>query len=137
MRSLLVSFIPLVFVLGACGGAVQDSGNDASANDGGADGSKQDSGPVACDGKTCGAGEACVVLTSSGGACELPDDAGVCPDGTHTTSCCDNTTVGYTCAKIPDGCNGALGCPCAESLCQCGGCAVADAGVLACACEYP
>lgn len=126
MRILACSFVLLL----ACGGATQNLGED-----GGSDGSQQ--GSIDCNGQTCGEGEACVVTTAGGGACQLPDDAGVCPNGTHTTGCCDNTTTTWACAKIPDSCNGTLSCPCGGELCQCGGCEIADAGVLSCQCLYP
>lgn len=109
-------------------------------SNGGSDASSQDdsqSKSVACNGQTCTGGTVCVVTTSGGGPCLQPDDAGVCPDGTHTTGCCDNTTTTYACEALPDSCNGALACPCASSLCQCGDCNVADAGVLSCQCLYP
>ncbi len=77
------------------------------------------------------------MTTAGGGPCIMPDDAGVCPNGTHSTGCCDNTTTTYACAPIPSSCNGTLACPCASTLCQCGGCNLADAGVLECACLYP
>ncbi len=100
--------------------------------------SGQATGPTECNGQTCKVGEACVVTTAGGGACVMPNDAGVCPNGTHQTSgCCDNTTTTYACAALPASCGGVLACPCAESLCQCGGCAIADAGILTCACLYP
>ncbi|HEY1954607.1 MAG TPA: hypothetical protein VGH28_03330 [Polyangiaceae bacterium] len=130
MRIVLLSFVALV----ACGGAVTNLGGD----DAGTDSQQQkQTGSVECNGQTCGEGEACVVLTAGGGACEMPDDAGICPDGTHTTGCCNGLSTTYTCTKLPDSCNGTLACPCAESLCQCGGCQVADAGVLSCECMYP
>ena len=129
MRLLVSCFVVLV----ACGGTTQNVDGDS-----GADGSQQqDSGAIECNGQTCGAGEACVVTTAGGGPCMQPDDAGVCPNGTHTTGCCDNTTTTYACTKLPQACNGTLACPCAESLCQCGGCDIADAGVLSCQCFYP
>lgn len=118
-----------------CGGAVVNIDGSDAASDSASD--SQSSGNVECNGKTCGEGEACVVTTSGGGACELPDDAGVCPNGSHTTGCCDNTTTTFACQKLPSACNGALSCPCAESLCQCGGCNLEDAGVLSCGCMYP
>lgn len=122
----------LALGLFACGGSTIDVSGDA-----GGDASQQKTGTTACDGQTCAEGEACVVLTAGGGACQLPDDAGVCPNGSHSNGCCDNTTTTWTCTKLPSACNGALACPCAESLCQCGGCEVADAGVLSCQCMYP
>jgi hypothetical protein len=128
MRILLLGLVALA----ACGGTV-GSGIDASSDAQ----QQQDSGSTPCNGQTCAPGEACVVTTSSGGACMPPDDAGVCPDGTHTTGCCNNSSTTYECAPLPADCNGALACPCAESLCQCGGCDVVDAGVLACTCAYP
>ncbi len=117
----------------ACGGATTTDGGDAGTDSGGGD----DAAAVTCNGQTCPSGEKCVITTSSGGACELPDDAGVCPNGTHTTGCCDNTTVGYACQPLPSACGGKLSCPCAETLCQCGGCNIDNAGDLTCACEYP
>lgn len=97
----------------------------------------QTTGPTPCNGQECKSGEACVVTTSSGGACMAPGDAG-CPNGKPPVGpCCDNTTITYECKALPAACGGALACPCAEPLCQCGGCAVADAGVLSCECLYP
>jgi len=93
--------------------------------------------PVDCNGQTCKSGEACVVTNAGGGPCIMPDDAGVCPNGSHSTGCCDNTTTTYACAAIPSSCGGSLSCPCGSSLCQCGGCNLADAGVLSCTCLYP
>lgn len=116
MRVLLLS---VVWVLGGCST------------------SSQATGPTPCNGQTCKVGEACVVTTAGGGACVMPDDAGVCPNGTHSTGCCDNTTTTYACQALPAACGGALACPCASTLCQCGGCAIADAGVLQCQCMYP
>jgi len=130
MRSLLSCFVAVAL---GCGGATTDIGGSDAATQG----DVQQTGPISCNGQTCAADQACVVTTSSGGACLMPDDAGVCPDGTHTTGCCDNVSITYACAKLPDACQGALACPCATSLCECGGCDVADAGVLACECAYP
>ncbi len=93
--------------------------------------------PVDCNGTTCAVGEVCVVTTASGGACLQPDDAGVCPDGTHTAGCCNQVSTTYACQRLPAACGGSAACPCAESLCQCGGCAITDAGAVACTCAYP
>ena len=88
---------------------------------GGCSTSSAATGPTPCNGQTCKVGEACVVTTSGGGPCIMPDDAGVCPNGTHSTGCCDNTTTTYACQALPAACGGAL----------------ADAGVLQCQCLYP
>lgn len=120
----------------ACGGssstgkqASTDAGNDAGV----------DAANVDCDGTVCEVGQACVVTTSSGGACELPDDAGVCPSGQTGVpgQCCDNTTVTYACQPLPPECNGQLACPCATSLCPCGDCLISASGRLECECLYP
>jgi hypothetical protein len=127
----------------ACGSTTQNpAGSDASADSGYDATGGQDAGSDAqstdCNGTTCKAGEVCVVTTSSGGACQPPDDAGLCPGGKQGTpgQCCDNTTVTYACKALPPSCNGKLACPCADSLCQCD-CQISDPGKLACTCLYP
>ncbi len=111
---------------------------DASA-DSGQDATGLDAGAVGCDGAICKSGQVCVVTTAGGGACQPPDDAGMCPNGKPGTpgQCCDNTTVSYACQALPPSCNGKLACPCASSLCQCGACQIPNAGTLACACMAP
>lgn len=121
----LAILLTSTLALGACGGTLseQDAGHaDVSTS---------------CGTTTCTGGEICVVTTSSGGACMLPDDAGVCPDGTHTSGCCSNVSTTYACKAVPSACGATLACPCASTLCQCGDCNVADAGVLQCRCLYP
>jgi len=113
--------------LAACGGTLSD-------NDAGQDASKA---TVTCSSTTCAPGEICLVTTSGGGPCQLPDDAGICPNGTHTNGCCSNVTTTYVCKAVPSACGSGLACPCASTLCQCGGCAIADAGVMQCTCLYP
>lgn len=141
--SALVLGVALAALGVACGGstgtgsssdASADSGHEAMGQDGGTDAQS-----VSCDGSTCKPGQVCVVTTSSGGACQLPDDAGMCPNGKPGTpgQCCNNTSVGYACQTLPPSCNGKLACPCAESLCQCGGCQISGPNTLSCTCAYP
>lgn len=117
------------FALGACGGTLSDPDAGATQEAGHID--------VSCGTNACTGGEVCVVTTSGGGPCMLPDDAGVCPNGTHTSGCCSNFSTTYACKGVPSACGATLACPCASTLCQCGDCNVADAGVLQCACLYP
>ncbi len=130
-----LSALVAALALAACGGSSTPSGSDASTD------ATTDSttGTISCNGTPCPSGQACVITTAGGGACQAPDDAGLCPDGKPGTpgQCCDNTTTTYACQPLPAACNGALACPCASSLCQCGGCDIADAGTLKCTCLYP
>ena len=121
MRGLLPG---LLVALAGCGGTLTD--DDAGQKP-----------IVTCGTSTCAAGEICLVTTAGGGPCILPDDAGVCPNGTHSNGCCSNVTTTYACKAVPSACGGSLACPCASTLCQCGGCGIADAGVMQCTCLYP
>lgn len=125
----------LASLLCACGGTTSSSGSDASTDAS----TDTTTGTILCDGTPCPSGQVCVVTTSSGGVCLIPDDAGLCPDGKPGTpgQCCNTVTTASACAPLPAACNGMLACPCASSLCQCGGCDIADAGTIACACLYP
>jgi hypothetical protein len=126
MRTLVLSLLlASSAAFAACGGTLSDVDAGTSKV------------PVTCGAKTCAAGEICLVTTSGGGPCQLPDDAGLCPNGTHSNGCCSNVTTTYDCKGVPSACGGALACPCASTLCQCGGCAIADAGVMQCTCLYP
>ena len=66
------------FAICACGGS---SSSDGSGVSDASDDVTHYQGTTPCDGKTCQAGEACVVTTAGGGACVMPDDAGLCPNG--------------------------------------------------------
>jgi hypothetical protein len=92
-----------------------------------------------CGTKTCTGGDVCVVTKSGGGPCLLPDDDGNCPDGLPPNgTCCNRMTTTYACEPLPTKCKGTLACPCATSLCQCGGCQLADTpNTLSCGCFYP
>jgi hypothetical protein len=81
----------------------------------------------------------CVVTTTEGGACLMPGDNGLCPDGTKPAgACCVNSSTSYACKPLPSKCGSTLACPCAESLCQCGGCNLGEQkNTLDCACYAP
>jgi hypothetical protein len=88
---------------------------------------------VTCGGTNCAQGQVCVVEHVSGGPCLLPEDGGLCPDGTKPAgACCNNTSTSYTCAARPTGCGSTLTCGCAASLCTLGTCQGADGGELQC-----
>jgi hypothetical protein len=133
-------------LLAACGGSTTTTlvGPDAAPADGAepADGATQppgDAGPTTCGSAgTCPSGRICVVTVSGGGACFLPDDAGICPNGQHGgPGCCDNTTTTYDCQPLPAACSGTLSCACASpSLCTCG-CQVTGPESLGCGCLAP
>ena len=86
----------------------------------------------------CAAGSICVASGSVGGAVILPNDAGVCPSGTHLAlsggalGLCTRD-LNYSCVTIPAECGGTVTCACAASLCTppavCGG---PTDGVLSC-----
>lgn len=109
----------------------QDDLKDASHVDANVD--------TSCGDQVCHHGDACVITTSGGGPCMLPDDAGLCPDGKPADgACCNRMTTTYECKPVPAKCAGTLACPCAESLCQCGGCSLGGApNTLSCGCFYP
>jgi len=95
--------------------------------------------PTPCGDQTCTSGEVCVVTTAGGGACMPPDDTNLCPDGKPPEgACCNRMSTTYECKPFPSKCGNDLACPCAESLCQCGGCGLgAQKNTLNCGCFYP
>ncbi|MFO0565319.1 MAG: hypothetical protein U0263_06630 [Polyangiaceae bacterium] len=122
-------------LLAACGNSTADSpGSDAAVAD-----AESDAPLANCKGSPCGKGRVCVVTTAGGGACQQPDDAGLCPNGQPGTpgQCCNTVSTSYACQTLPAACNGTLACPCASSLCQCGSCQIADTDTLSCTCLYP
>jgi hypothetical protein len=92
-----------------------------------------------CGDRSCTGGDVCVVTKSGGGPCLPPDDSGDCPDGLPPNgTCCNRLKTTYACEALPSACTGTLACPCAKSLCQCGGCQLGDApNTLSCGCFYP
>jgi hypothetical protein len=92
-----------------------------------------------CGDQICHHGDACVVTMSGGGPCMPPDDTNMCPDGKPPEgACCNRTTTTYACKALPASCGGVLSCPCAASLCECGGCGLAEQpNTLSCGCFYP
>jgi hypothetical protein len=87
----------------------------------------------------CQTDQICVGTGTEGGAVIMPNDAGVCPAGSHVSdpggglAICQRD-LAYTCAPMPSACNGTLACACATSLCPSGpySCQVASARELLC-----
>ena len=124
MQALTLTALAVAFAMAAgcssAGGAVLDAGGHA---DGG----------MTCS-PACGAGAVCVGTGTLGGAVIVPDDAGVCPSGTHNAGTTCENDLGYACMPIPGACTGgAVTCTCASTLCQAGHmCQVRGDGVLTC-----
>ena len=86
----------------------------------------------------CGSGSVCVGTGTQGGAAILPNDAGVCPSGTHNVGNFCTQDLGYACMTLPAGCGGTVSCTCASSLCPAAHtCFVTGAGSLSCVEEVP
>jgi hypothetical protein len=101
-----------------------------------------DGGFTLCGETECGPGESCVVTTTSGGPCLMPEDGGSCPKGTTLEGgCCVATpTPSYVCQITPASCGGELTCGCSASLCHKSDgcfCAGVSDNVLTCNCEAP
>ena len=110
MRSLSI----LVWVaLGV--GLATGCGSSAKGSDGGA----AASGATTCS-PACGGGSVCVGTGTEGGAVIFPDDAGVCPSGTHLAGSSCQRDLSYACMPIPFACGGAVTCACASTLCPSG-----------------
>jgi hypothetical protein len=112
---------------GGQGGNGQGGSNQGSGGSGGA--AATDCNP------TCGAGKVCVGTGTEGGALIMPNDAGVCPSGSHLSGNFCQNNLGYACQPMPAACNGTLACPCASTLCPSTGpysCQVASASELLC-----
>jgi hypothetical protein len=84
-------------------------------------------------GPTCGAGSVCVGETAEGGAVELPDDAGACPEGSHSSGqiCQRDPVEIFSCKAAPAACNGKITCACASSACS-GTCQSAEKNQIDC-----
>jgi hypothetical protein len=118
-----------------------ERGGCACLVDAGSDETPADGGISVASCASCTPSEVCVVTVASGGACLMPNDAGVCSNGSTASpgQCCDNSSTTYRCDARPSSCGQGLSCGCAMSLCQ--GCICQDASLsgntLNCACEYP
>jgi hypothetical protein len=75
-----------------------------------------DGGPDGCN-PACQSGQVCVRDQIVGGAQFFVDDAGMCPIGYYPNGIYCERVPTYYCAPFPLGCNGALSCACAGSIC--------------------
>ena len=128
MRATLFTGL-MVLAIGLAAGCAQ-SGSSSDA--GGTGGTSGQGGTNAGTGGSGGAGasdcsppcqtdQICVGTGTEGGAVIMPNDAGVCPAGSHPSSTGTLTfcqrDLSYACAPMPSSCNGTLACDCATSLC--------------------
>jgi hypothetical protein len=155
MRSVLLVSLA-VLTLGLAAGCASTSGNSDGGGSGGTSGAGGTSGTGGTGGQggsgqagsggsggapatdcnpACGAGKVCVGTGTEGGALIMPNDAGVCPSGSHLSGNFCQNNLGYACQPMPAACNGTLACPCASTLCSSTGpysCQVASASELLC-----
>ncbi len=116
---------------GGTGGSSGTGGAGGTGTGGSGGGSASDCVPA------CGTGSVCVGSGIEGGALITPNDAGVCPTGTHSSGgsnpICEHD-LSYSCKPIPSGCNGTITCTCAAALCPSGGyaCQVTSAKEMTC-----
>jgi hypothetical protein len=117
---------------GMDGSSHVDAGHDAGFN--------LDAGVSVGSCSACSKDEVCAATTTSGGACQMANDAGMCPNGGTAPpgGCCFNSTTVYKCWQVPSGCATGLTCGCAAELCMFCGCqGVTEAGALQCQCDAP
>jgi hypothetical protein len=145
MRSaILIGLVALAVGLGEGCASTSGSSDGGGTGGAGAEGGHGGSGTGGSGGAgggnctpACGTGSACVGTGTVGGAIITPNDAGVCPTGSHlaggTASFCE-ADLNYGCQPIPAGCNGTLTCACAGTLCPSGpySCQVQSSGELTC-----
>jgi hypothetical protein len=126
----------------ATNSSADGSGNGGSTGNGGsgAGGSSGLGGSNATDcSPPCQTDQICVGTGTEGGAVIMPNDAGVCPAGSHVTdpgggvAFCQRD-LAYACAPMPSSCNGTLACACATATCPSGpySCQVAGPRELLC-----
>ncbi len=121
---------------GGTGGAGAEGGHGGSGSGGSASGGSGGAGGGNCT-PACLTGSVCVGTGTEGGALIMPNDAGVCPAGSHpsggTVAFCERD-LAYGCQPIPAGCNGTITCACASTLCPSGPytCQTPSAGELDC-----
>jgi hypothetical protein len=126
--SIVVSLALAVGLATGCG-----SSSQSTDGGGGAGGSGGASGAMTCS-PACGGGSVCVGTGTEGGAVIFPNDAGVCPSGSHLAGSTCQRDLSYACMPVPAACGGgAATCACASTLCQSGHmCQVQNDGVLTC-----
>jgi hypothetical protein len=138
MRSVLFVFLT-VLALGLPAGCGSTLGSPDGGGSGGQGGSGTGSGggggsTTDCN-PACGAGKICVGTGTEGGPAIMPNDAGVCPAGSHVSGNFCQRDLSYACQPMPTACNGTLACPCADTICPSTGpytCQVASASELLC-----
>ena len=127
MRILSLSFVAMLAIglgagcsssLGSTDGGTGGSGagTGGSGTGTGGTGGQGGGGGMTCS-PACGSGSVCVGTGIEGGALFMPDDAGVCPSGRHSSGNTCVTDLAYACMTIPAGCGGTVTCACASSLC--------------------
>ena len=116
----------------------------AGCGEGAMTGADAGSGAI-CNGSTCSAGQICVAVTTSGGAC-MPKNGASCPAGNFETTCpggapgCVARSTAYACKPKPADCTGAVDCACATpTLCPGAGCSCSRASETdyGCVCQAP
>jgi hypothetical protein len=128
---------------GGTGGAGAEGGHGGSGTGGSGTGGSGSGGAGGGDcTPACGTGSVCVGTGTEGGVVIAPNDAGVCPTGSHLSGgsvpYCQRD-LSYGCQPIPAGCNGTITCACAGTLCPSGPyiCQVSSSGELTCVEEVP
>jgi hypothetical protein len=120
---------------GGTGGTSGTGGATGTGGHGGTGGGGAGGGSASGCVPACGPGNVCVGSGTEGGAIIVPNDAGVCPTGTHpaggTPTTCQND-LSYACKPLPSGCNGTLTCACATAICSDPICQVVSATELTC-----
>ena len=147
------SLAALTFLLGGCGGALENPPPDAhtpladASPDAGTDApSAEDA--LGCGSQTCAADQICVVEYCGGGPvqCAAPGDGGHCPDGWmyQSASCpASGESAGCfplpcvspppQCADRPSACGASLSCACIpSSVCDGISCATASGRTVVC-----
>jgi len=114
MRSTWLVAFAAASMLAAAGCGSSGSGGTGGAGGGGGQGGA--GGATDCS-PPCTGQTVCVGTGVEGGAVFLVGDGGVCPSGRHAQGNICVADLAYACQPLPSGCNGAVNCSCAASLC--------------------